>query len=65
MTIAELKIFLDELVQRPGFGPDTDVFIDDAIGGLQEPAFTTTESHEDGTHIVIIETPKDTINEVT
>jgi len=64
MTIAELKSLLDDLEATEGFGPDTQVFIDDPVGGLQDPVFYTSEKLRDGAYVIIIETPKNTINEV-
>jgi hypothetical protein len=65
MTLAELKRLLDDLGASEGFGPDTPVFIDDPADGLQDPVLYTAEKLKDGTPIIIIETPKDTIKEVS
>jgi hypothetical protein len=65
MTLAELKRLLDDLGAVNGVGPDTPVFIDDPAGGLQNPVFSTSEKVKDGRPIIIIETPKDTVKEVS
>ncbi|MBN1319938.1 MAG: hypothetical protein JXA87_03765 [Thermoleophilia bacterium] len=64
MRLAEFKSLLADLEETEGFGPDTQVFIDDPAGGLQEPVLYTSEKLGDGSPVVIIETPKDTIDEV-
>jgi len=53
------------LRKRRVSGPETQVFIDDPARGLQDPVFSTSERMVDGAHIVVIETPKDTIDEVS
>jgi len=65
MTLAELKTLLDDLEAAEGFGPDTEVFIDDPTRGLESPVLNTSERFEDGAHVIIIETPKDTVDEVS
>jgi hypothetical protein len=65
MTLAELKQALDDLQATEGFGPDTQVFIDDPIHGLQEPLLYTSERFKDGAPVIIIETPRNTTDEVS
>lgn len=65
MTLAELKRLLEDLENAEGFGPDTEVFIDDPTRGLQEPVLYTEERFRDGPHVIIIEAPKDTVDQVS
>lgn len=65
MTLAEFKTLLDDLETAQRLGPGTPVFIDDPAGGLQEPVLSTLEKLRDGTPVIIIETPKNTVNEVS
>ncbi len=65
MTLGEVKQLLDHFEKTQGLGPETQVFIADPARGLQDPVFSTSERMVDGAHIVVIETPKDTIDEVS
>lgn len=64
MTLAELQMMLKDLEATEGFGPDTQVFVDDPVAGPQEPVLYTSERLKDGAHVIVIEAPRDTINEV-
>lgn len=65
MTLAEFKTLLDELESAGEIGPDSQVFVDHPARGLQDPVVNTSEKLESGAHLMIIETPKDTIAEVS
>lgn len=66
MTLSEFKNMLDELEATGDIGPDTQVFVDHPARGLQDPVLNTAERFRDnGAHVMIIETPKDTIAEVS
>lgn len=64
MTLAEFRTMLDDLETAGEIGPDTQVFVDHPARGLQDPVINTTEKLHNGTHLMILETPKDTIAEV-
>jgi len=64
MTLAELRRELDNLETAGEVGPDTQVFVDDPSHGLQDPVLYTSEKFSNGAHLIIIQTPKDTIDEV-
>jgi hypothetical protein len=65
MTLSEFKTMLGELEAAGDIGPDTPVFVDHPARGLQDPVLNTSEKLRSGQHLMIIETPKDTIAEVS
>jgi hypothetical protein len=64
VTLAEFRRLLDDLETASEVGPDTRVFVDCLTRGLQDPVLSTSEKSTDGARVLIIETPKDTIDEV-
>jgi len=65
MTLSEFKGMLDDLESSGAVGPATQVFVDHPARGLQDPVLCTSERFRDGRHLIIIETPKDTVDEVS
>ncbi len=65
MTLSEFKTLLDELEATGDIGPETQVYVDHPARGLQDPVVNTSEKLRSGAHLMIIETPKDTIAEVS
>lgn len=65
MTLAEFKEMLNDLETAGEVGPATQVFVDHPARGLQDPVLCTSERLENGEHLIIIETPKDTVAEVS
>lgn len=65
MTLIEVKRLLDDFEKTQGLKPETQVFVEDSVHGLQDPVFSTSEKMIDGEHVIIIKTPKDTIDEVS
>ena len=65
MTLTEFRTLLDNLETAGEIGPDTQVFVDHPARGLQDPVINTLEKLRNGAHLMIIETPKDTVAEVS
>lgn len=65
MTLTEFRTLLDDLETSGEIGPDTQVFVDHPARGLQDPVINTLEKLQNGVHLMIIETPKDTVAEVS
>ena len=65
MTLAELRNSLADLETAGEIGPETPVFVDHPARGLQDPVLYTSEKLTNGAHVIIIEAPKDTIEEVS
>ena len=66
MTLSEFRTMLEELEATGDIGPDTQVFVDHPARGLQDPVLNAAERlSNNGAHVIIIETPKDTIAEIS